>query len=377
MSYTDDFDFFLVDKDYYLLDVYKAGSILSYMSMLLNIAIFEIMFRQSLFSPATILMQGLAAADFLTAFSSYGFEPIFQSQYHCENEITEFPSCMLPYPYCSLASHLAILSFTFHNVSYLITTCIGIQKVIAIIFPIWTRNQLTNRKALIVCLLCFILGIIISIPRHFSYLNYKAIHPVYQVKPVCVSISKGDGVSEYSSLYYLMIQTIFMTGCCLFMLMSAVFISFKLITNKFRSHQIQRNSRTERRSIIMVFLVLVIFLVTEVPKVVLYSWWCYSFISGLFARQSISFWLTKRYDTTMYASLALYAKVMNGDLKICMFLVEGIKLFTIIGCISNFIIYIAMSSKMRSEISRMLKLITNHCEYVKELLCNIRLKCKK
>ncbi|CAC5358423.1 unnamed protein product [Mytilus coruscus] len=275
-----------VDKDHYLLDGYKAGSVLSYMSMLFNIVVFGILFRQSLLSPATIFMQGLAAADFLTAFSSYGFEPIFQSQYHCENEIEfpscrlpypycslashlsilsftfhnvsymittcigiqkviaiifpiwtrnaadfltafssygfepifqsqyhceneiEFPSCRLPYPYCSLASHLSILSFTFHNVSYMITTCIGIQKVIAIIFPIWTRNQLTNKKALIVCVLCFILCITISIPRHFSYLNNKGNQPGYQLIPVCVFVSEGEGVSEYSSLNYLMIQPI-------------------------------------------------------------------------------------------------------------------------------------------------------------------------
>ena len=373
MSYMDNIDFFYVDKDHYLLDVYKVGSVISYISMLLNIVIFVMMFRQSLLSPTTILIQGLAVADFLTAFSSYGFEPIFQLQYHCENTI-DFPSCRLPYPYCSIARHLSILSFTFHNASYIITTCIGIQKVIAIIFPIWTRNRLTNKKAFIVCVLCFILCITISIPRHFSYLNNKGYQPGYQLIPVCVGVSKGDRVSEYSSLYYLMIQTIFMTSCCLFMLLSAVFISYKLITNKFRSNKKQRISRNERRSIIMTFLVLTLFLMTEVPKVILYFWWCYSFISGLFPRQSISLWLMKRYDITMSISLAMYSDTMNGDLNIFIFFVEGIKLFTIIGCLSNFIIYIAMSSKMRHEINLILKLLTYRCTCAKENLRNIRLK---
>jgi hypothetical protein len=37
------------------------------------------------------------------------------------------------------------------------------------------------------------------------------------------------------------------------------------------------------------------------------------------------------------------------------FIVEGMKLFTIFGCISNFIIYVSTSQKLRNEIRTIFK----------------------
>ncbi|CAG2225032.1 unnamed protein product [Mytilus edulis] len=130
-------------------------------------------------------MQGLAAADFLTAFSSYGLEPLFQSNYMCEviedskqHNDKILQACYLPYPECVVATHMSILSVTFHTASYMITTCLGIQKVIAIRFPIWTKCKLSNRKSIICCVSCFVLSLAFSLPRHvavdyepFEYLN--------------------------------------------------------------------------------------------------------------------------------------------------------------------------------------------------------------
>ncbi|CAG2234321.1 unnamed protein product [Mytilus edulis] len=351
MSRKSFYDFIILDKDECLLDVYKAGSVISYISMLMNIVVFGFMFRKSLLSPATILIQGLATADFLTAFSTYGFEPLFQTQYHCRKIMV--PMCSLPYPYCSLSHHLSILSFTFHNVSYLITTCLGIQKVIAILFPIWTKFQLTNKKSVICCTVCFLLSITISIPRHFSYKLEKSNN--VRNPHVCYGSIKSKGLLEYSSLYYLITQTVLMTCCCLVMLMSAVFISYKLTTNKFRGRMTEQR-RQERRSVIMVIIILVVFLITEVPKVILNLWWCYNFIACNFYNcgESLNLWLVRRYEGMMPWLLVVYTDLVSGDegyrLDVAVFIMEGIKLFTIVGCISNFIIYIVMSTKMRNEI---------------------------
>ncbi|CAC5383886.1 unnamed protein product [Mytilus coruscus] len=370
MSYYDNFG---VDKDKYLLDLYKAGSVISYIAMLMNIVIFAILCRKTLLSPATILMQGLAAADFLTALSYYGLEPVFQSHYHCDikEDIFLYNECYLPYPYCSMAFHLSISSFTFHTISYTITTCLGIQKVVAILFPIWTKYQLTNKKAVICCVVFFLLSITISIPRHFSAWFKKG----NSLNNQCSLHPKGEGILQYSSIYYLMIQTILGTSCCLVMLMSTVFILYKLLTNKFRGRMTEQR-RQERRSVIMVIIILVVFLLTEVPKVILYLWWCYKYIAGHFSakmtrgNEMSSLWLIRRYENAMSWLLVYFTDKVRGSDRyrfiIFKFPMEGINLITIVGCMSNFIIYFVMSTKMRNEIILLLKKMCNYCAYERE-----------
>ncbi|VDI56521.1 Hypothetical predicted protein [Mytilus galloprovincialis] len=359
-------DTFIVDEDNYLLDLYRAGSVISYISVLLNIVILAILCRKTLRLPATILMQGLAAADLLTAFSCYGLQPIFQSKYVCNLDF-KFYQCYLPYPYCSISPHLSILSFTFHNVSSMITACLGIQKVIAILFPVWTKNQLTKQKAAICCVMCFLLSIAIGIPRHFSIWSEN----LNDFADFCLVQSGGDDILEYSSVTYLLIQTVLLTSCCLVMLISTIFIVYKLLTNKFRG-QMTEQRRQERRSVAMVIVVLMMFIITEVPKVIVYLWWCFNYINGNFvidawSAQERSVMLIQRYEYEMSLWLASFIIGISNNYSYTFFffamLMEGIRLFTIIGCMSNFIIYIMMSTKMRKEIILLLTKIITRCTH--------------
>ena len=109
-----DFKFidFWVDREQNLLKLMIFGSVLTYVAVIFNIIVFVILLRKKILSPATILMQGLAMADGLTAFCSYGLEPLFQSQYHCKH-VNEWYDCAIPFPYCKVYVHLSILSMNF------------------------------------------------------------------------------------------------------------------------------------------------------------------------------------------------------------------------------------------------------------------------
>ncbi|CAG2216179.1 CMKLR1 [Mytilus edulis] len=353
------------DKDRYLVDVDKVGIVISYIAMLVNIIVFAILCRKNLHSPATILMQGLAASDFLTSFSSYGLQPLFHSQYNCtfRTDLSLF-ACDLHYPYSSMVTHVSILFLTFHNVSYLITTCLGIQKVIAIIFPIWTRNQLTEKKTVITCVLCFMLPIALSLPRHVTiwledFFNIRLIS-----QDDYFLYRKYEGIIVYSAAYYLGIQTVLMTCCCVVMLMSTVFIVFKLVTNRFQGRMTEQRKQ-ERRSIIMIVVVLAIFLLTEVPRVLVYVWWGLDYIK-------VTEYLHAHSAYNMYLSLDLI-KIFKENLDQLLglaipsipsvsgrIIIECMDLFTVIGCLSNFVIYFVMSTKMRNEI----KNIFSNCQYM-------------
>ncbi|CAG2198603.1 CMKLR1 [Mytilus edulis] len=195
-----------IDSEKHLLDVFIAGSVIAYVSMLFNILVFLLLCHKALRSPATVLMQGLAVADFLTAFSSYGLHPLFLLEYNCELAST-IQLCFLQYLYCSLKIHWGISLFTFHNVSFMITTCLGLQKVISFRFPIWTKNELTIKAAMI-CVFIFVFSVALGMPRHF------AIRVEEEAFKTCTGSINDDDVKQYATKQYLICQTILMTFCC-------------------------------------------------------------------------------------------------------------------------------------------------------------------
>jgi hypothetical protein len=149
----------------HLRPVYVLGSIVSYLAIIFNIFIVGILCQNLFFSPSTVLIQGLALADGLTALFTYGFEPFFVSKYDenfylllksvTSEEVRANVFVTLGYPDCKfylLTNHLAECC---HLISVCFTMCIGLQKVVAMRFPIWTRIKLTVWKSVICSVLSF------------------------------------------------------------------------------------------------------------------------------------------------------------------------------------------------------------------------------
>ena len=108
----------------------------------------------------------------------------------------------------------------------------------------------------------------------------------------------------------------------------------------------------------MVVIVLVVFLLTEVPKVVLHVWFIVGYIDDSFRvypvdTNVLSVVLVVKYEHAMEWLLSMYTDMVSDSwderLIVFIFIMEGIKLFTLVGCLSNFIIYVVMSKKLRSE----------------------------
>jgi hypothetical protein len=73
--------------------------------------------------------------------------------------------------------------------------------------------------------------------------------------------------------------------------------------------------------------------------------------------------IIQNFKNEMALYLAYYTDVFNevfpeprDRVDFSHFFLEAMKLFMILGCMSNFIIYISMSSKLRGELLRILKL---------------------
>ena len=339
-----------------LRNIWISGCVLCYIAVIFNITILSVLRRRNLSSPATVLMQGLAIADALTSFCSYGFEFLFQLKY--ENYIHEIRKLTLSYPYCAMYVHMSLLTEMFHLVSTALTLSIGIQKCVAMRFPIWTRIYLTKRKSLAVCLISFIVCIIIHVPR-----NLTLIVKAHEERDgYCVTTYRNEQLLDYSSLYFTMINTVLLTGFCVVMLLSTIYIVYKFITTSNLRHK--RVSKRTRQSALLVVFIMIIYLIIEIPKVLMYIVFASKSLVEFDKPNNIfySLWVIENNKNAMTAILAYGTNIFNDIFPVAierweflLFLNEGRKIFTLLGCMSNFVIYISMSSKIRKELKLMFK----------------------
>ncbi|VDI30004.1 Hypothetical predicted protein [Mytilus galloprovincialis] len=213
-------------------------------------------------------MQGLALADCLTAFCLYGFEPVFAKNYaliedNGLNKTRNRQIVDLKYPYCVMHFVFSQLSDNFHLTSVLLTTCLGLQKLVAIVVPVWSRTGMSANKSIIVCLVCFMLPLILHIPRLFMV----AFTPVENAD-ICSISQRGVAVQEYVLSYYPMAYSVIIGSATICMVLSTCIIFKTLCLNKAKGKETPV-SITQKRSSVLVLCVLVVFLVTEVPRLYL------------------------------------------------------------------------------------------------------------
>ncbi|CAG2240882.1 unnamed protein product [Mytilus edulis] len=213
-------------------------------------------------------MQGLALADCLTAFCLYGFEPGFAKNYafieeNGLNQTEKLQIVDLKYPYCVMHFVVSQLSDNFHLTSVLLTTCLGLQKFVAIVVPVWSRTGMSANKSIVVCLVCFMLPLTLHIPRLFMV----AFSPI-ENSDICLISQRGDAVQKYVLSYYPMAYSVIIGSATICMVLSTCIILKTLCLNKAKGKETPV-SFTKKRSSVLVVCVLVVFLVTEVPRLYL------------------------------------------------------------------------------------------------------------
>ncbi|CAC5424303.1 unnamed protein product [Mytilus coruscus] len=219
-------------------------------------------------TPATVLMQGLALADCLTAFCLYGFEPVFANNYSLiegngVNKTANRQIVDLKYPYCVMHFVFSQLSDNFHLTSVLLTTSLGLQKLVAIVVPVWSRTSMSANKSIIVCLVCFLLPLALHIPRLFV-VSFTTVENA----DICSISQPLDVLHEYVLSYYPMVCSVIIGSAMICMVLSTCIIFKTLCINKAKG-KTTPVSHIQKRSSVLVLCVLVVFLVTEVPRLYL------------------------------------------------------------------------------------------------------------
>jgi hypothetical protein len=113
----------------------------------------------------------------------------------------------------------------------------------------------------------FVMSFLIHIPRNFTLV----VKDFEKDGKYCGTTFQNEQLLTYSSLYFTVINTVLLTLFCLCMLVCTVYIVYKFLTHNFRFRpSITVKKRSERKSALLVVIVLLICLVIEIPRVFMY-----------------------------------------------------------------------------------------------------------
>ncbi|CAG2246299.1 unnamed protein product [Mytilus edulis] len=192
---------FLTPVPEYLNDI--VGPIISYTAILFNIVVIIILFKKTLRTPSSVLMQGLALSDALTALFSYGLEPFLFKSY-IRDEYAE-QTTVIYFPICKLHNYKLIMVDLFHLSSVLLTTALGIQKFVAIKWPIWSYINVKRREMLAVVVVIFAISVGLHIPK-FLVADFR--RGEFDANE-CKIAAKSESLLNYSFIYYSSMTAIF------------------------------------------------------------------------------------------------------------------------------------------------------------------------
>lgn len=272
-----------------------GGPVLAYVAIVFNVYIIVCLCNKSTRNPTTVIMQGLATADAMTAFCIYGFVPLFAPLFQKlgrtdhNNDVIEIGSAsnnlttllntpkklnlidieslvFLDYPFCIIHYCASNFAEAFHVVSVLLTTSLGIQKCLAVAFPIYYRMRVSkaNRNSFIVCIVSFLFSIALTMPRLF----------VVQFKPTetntCIVSEPNKNLEKYILKNFTIIYSFVLAFAVILMVLSTGYILSVLLFRK-RMKEGKSVSNQEARSCVLIVCVLIVFVLSEIPRLYVYG----------------------------------------------------------------------------------------------------------
>ncbi|CAC5407313.1 unnamed protein product [Mytilus coruscus] len=336
---------FMTPVPEYLNDIF--GPIISYTAILFNIVVIIILFNKTLRTPSSVLMQGLALSDALTALFSYGLEPFLLNSYIRDEQ---FETTVIYFPTCKLHHYKLIMVDLFHLSSVLLTTALGIQKFVAIKWPIWCYTKVKRREMLAVVVVIFTVSVGLHIPK-FLVADFRRGHE-------CEIAANSESLLNYSFIYYSSLTAIFLLLASVIMLITSIFIIWSLVRERnIQSTSSENLQNIRRRSSKLIAVVTVTFLVIEFPRICMFG------IMQLFSeKDSHSSQLLADPATQFMISAYVVLKIEDHDIDV----LKKMKLFTditrlliVIACLSNFIIYVIMSKQIRCVLKSKLGVFKN------------------
>lgn len=292
------------------------GAGLSYILILQNIIIIRIFLKPKQLSAVSVLLSVLALCDTLSVFFWFVPEHI-GAIFHWYNGTAFGIYSMVTasfeqYPFCVFGYWSRnILSSGFHSSAIVITTTLGLQKVMVMVFPLFSKSHLNIKCAVIVSVLILIVCLGLEMPYAFFFrfgpTNNGGCCKTLRIDHT--TVRKFFDSSHYLRSGILLVSIVVQIITTMYITSKLTFLRKTLWTE---SKAVRKRNR---RSSFIVLYITLIFIISELPSVI--------------------------------ASISLDIRIASSWMARTL---QYLPLIISLGCFFNFWLYLVMSQRFRKEL---------------------------
>ena len=256
------------------------------LTLVSNVLVICVFLKKKMRSVTTFFLAGLACSDTLSVIL-WGLVHLYF--YGIKTDYT----APVLYPLCVIYDYALYLAVTFHATSVWLTTTLGVQRCIIVVKPFWGPRLWTMKKSAFMTLLAYLLSVMFFLPLFFMN-NYKEIQ-IEDENNVTSTVcgAKLDSYfdekvySDYSIVNYSFRGIFVQFLPCTLMLITTFVLAYKLKHGKILQRCIssategpKRDFQHRQRTTLMVVIIMVIFLIVEIPNGVVFGIKVYEDLTG-------------------------------------------------------------------------------------------------
>lgn len=249
--------------------------IITVLTLVSNVLVICVFLKKKMRSVTTLFLAGLACSDTLSAILWCLVHLYF---YGVKSDYT----VPVQYPLCVFHDYALYLAVTFHATSVWLTTTLGVQRCIIVVKPFWGPRLWTMKKSAFMTLLAYLLSVMFFLPLFFMN-NYKKIEVTDNNLTSVVCGVRVDPFFEKRLYEYSIVNNSF-RGIfvqflpCFLMLITTFVLAYKLKHGKILQRCIssaaegpKRDFQHRQRTTLMVVIIMIIFLVVEIPNGIVFG----------------------------------------------------------------------------------------------------------
>lgn len=249
--------------------------IITILTLVSNLLVICVFLKKKMRSVTTLFLAGLACSDTLSVILWCVGHLYF---YGIKSDYT----IPVQYPLCVFHDYALYLAVMFHATSVWLTTTLGVQRCIIVVKPFWGPRLWTMKKSAFMTLMAYLLSVMFFLPLFFMN-EYKEVEITENnttsfVCGVKLNPFFRKRLYEYSIINYSFRGIFVQFLPCTLMLITTFVLAYKLKHGKILQRCIstavegpKRDFQHRQRTTLMVVIIMVIFLVVEIPNGVVFG----------------------------------------------------------------------------------------------------------
>lgn len=250
--------------------------IIAILTFISNIIVVCVFMKKQMRSVTTVFLAGLAVSDTLSA-ALWSITHFFF--YGIRDKIDE----PLSYPDCIFHDFALYFAVIFHTTSVWLTLTLGLQRCVIVVKPFKGPRLWTIRKSTFIAVMAYLIPTVFFTPLFFMK-NYFPFH--FNSEDNVTHVYCAEDLAEwfindmkaFSIIYHIFRGAFIQLIPCVLMMISTAVLAYKLrherILQRHMSRPVEgqnRDFQRRQRTTLMVVIIMVIFLIVEIPNGIVFG----------------------------------------------------------------------------------------------------------